>query len=74
MRSDVIVHCHDHDGWTPLPRAAYAGHEEVVKLLLRETGIDADCKDSFARSPLIWAAKEGHGMVLELLALRMMWM
>jgi ankyrin repeat protein len=38
----------------------------VVKLLL-EKGADLEAKDEFGRTPLSWAAEEGHEGVVKLL-------
>jgi ankyrin repeat protein len=40
----------------------------VVRWLLREGGVDPDSKDTkYSRTPLSWAAKEGHEAVVRLL-------
>jgi ankyrin repeat protein len=44
------------DSWTPLTRAAYAGHLEAARLLLAR---GADINDG-AVTPLYWAASRGH--------------
>jgi ankyrin repeat protein len=38
----------------------------VVKLLL-EKAVDVDSKDSYGRTPLSWAAQNGHEGVVKLL-------
>jgi ankyrin repeat protein len=39
----------------------------VVKLLLEKDGVDLDSKDEDGRTPLSWAAKNGHEAVMKLL-------
>ena len=54
-----------------LSRAAYNGHEAVVKLLLAKEGVDPVAKDSkYGRTPLSWAAESGHEAVVKLLQSR----
>ena len=43
-----------------------AGDEAVVKLLL-EKGADLDSKDNNGRTPLSWAARNGHDALVKLL-------
>ena len=53
---------------TGLHLAAYFGVEAVVNILLqREVYIDADSKDDDGRTPLSWAAENGHEAVVKLL-------
>ena len=47
----------DASGWSPLVRAAYEGHLDIVKYLL-DTGVDAKSTDG--TSALFWAASEGR--------------
>ena len=42
------------------------GHAEVVRLLL-EAKAEVDSKDSFGKTPLSWAAHNGHVEVVKLL-------
>jgi ankyrin repeat protein len=39
----------------------------VVKLLLAQDGVDPDSKDTSGRTPLSWAAENGHEAVVKLL-------
>ena len=45
---------------------AYLGCQELVSKLLAY-GLDADAKDFFQRTPLWWAASQGHQTVVELI-------
>jgi hypothetical protein len=57
--------------WTPLMRAASAGHSSIVKLLLLRTDINVNVVDTaHQRSALMWAAHEGHIEVVSLLLSR----
>jgi ankyrin repeat protein len=51
---------------TGLHLAAYFGVEAVVQLLLA-TKVDADSKDNWGRTPLSYAAENGHETVVKLL-------
>ena len=52
---------------TPLIWAARYGHEEVVRLLLREKDIRPDRPDEeYGRTALSWAAGNGHEGVVRL--------
>ena len=52
---------------TPLHRAAKFGHEAVVKLLLGQDSVWADCADYRGRTPLHVAAGKGHETMVKLL-------
>ncbi|KAK2747592.1 hypothetical protein FQN55_004946 [Onygenales sp. PD_40] len=52
---------------SPLLRAAKKGHAKVVKLLIDGNSVDLDCADSRGRTPLSWAAANGHELVVKLL-------
>ncbi|CZR64265.1 related to ankyrin [Phialocephala subalpina] len=57
----------DSYGRTPLSWAAERGHENVVKLLLKQ-GAEVNSIDSeYGRTPLSWAAKNLHEVVVRLL-------
>ena len=49
----------DGAGMTPLIWAARCGHEEIVKLLLRQKHIQPDHTNS-SRTALSWATENGH--------------
>jgi len=55
------VNKRDSAGLTPLMWAARFGHEEVVKLLLRQEHTQPDIRDvRYGRTALSWAAGSGH--------------
>ena len=51
------VNAKDIDGWTPLRKAAFYGHREIVELLIAN-GADVNAKDDEGRTPLDEAAGE----------------
>lgn len=56
------------EAFTPMHLAAYAGLSWLlVKLLGSENRTDIQARDSLGNTPLIWAAKNGHDLVLRLL-------
>src|SRR5947209_16654833 len=57
----------NNDGWTPLYRAAYSGHLEIVKLLVVEFKADVNDRDDYGMTPLHLAASNGHLEVVKLL-------
>ena len=60
------VNQRDDLGMKPLIWAARYGHEEVVKLLLREN-LEPDQQDAnFSRTALSWAAGNGHERIVRL--------
>ena len=56
----------DEDENTPLHRAAYYGHKEIVVLLIAK-GAEADAKDEYDLTPLYFAARGGYKEVAEIL-------
>ncbi|KAF1816294.1 hypothetical protein P152DRAFT_470330 [Eremomyces bilateralis CBS 781.70] len=59
--------------WHPIPEftsilmvESYFGHEGIVKVLL-EAKADVDSKDDDGRTPLWWAAVNGHERIVKLL-------
>ncbi|RHZ52147.1 hypothetical protein CDV55_104106 [Aspergillus turcosus] len=58
---------YSHDGWSPLAWAAVRGDEDVMKLLLRIEGVDVDVKCPQGRTPLSFAAENGHVGIARLL-------
>jgi ankyrin repeat protein len=55
-----IINC------TPLMRAAYRGHVDVVKELLAH-GVDANARNAFGNTAAMLAARNGHGKVESML-------
>ena len=55
--------------WSPLHAAAHFGHVEVVKLLLSHSDIDIDAKDDFGRVPLVFARRQNHTEIVQMLTL-----
>jgi Ankyrin repeats (3 copies) len=47
--------------------AAYFGLKEAIAALLTKDGVDPDSKNSYGRTPLSWAAENGHEAVVQLL-------
>jgi len=54
-------------GVTGLHLVASIGLVKIVWLLLEREGVDADSKDRDGRTPLSWAARNGHEAVVKLL-------
>ncbi len=52
---------------TLLAWSAEKGHENVVRLLLDTSEVNADSKYMQDRTPLPWAAENGHNVVVKLL-------
>ena len=70
LRNEQYVDHKDRLGRTPLFYAAENGHEAVVRILLDEAGVKADCKDLHERTPLSYVSLEGHVEVAKLLMKR----
>ncbi|RYP62481.1 hypothetical protein DL771_009725 [Monosporascus sp. 5C6A] len=51
---------------TGLHLAAYFGVKKAVEALLHKN-VDADSKDNYGRTPLLWAAENGHEAIIKLL-------
>ncbi len=54
-------------GWTPLSKAAFAGHVEVVRLLLGRPEVEVNFVDQDRQTPLFHAASTGNLEVVRLL-------
>jgi ankyrin repeat protein len=59
------VNNQDENGKTPLHLAIYAGHKEIVDMLLNDLDIDVNLKDKEGAYPLHWAAKLGYATIVE---------
>jgi Protein kinase domain/Ankyrin repeats (3 copies)/Ankyrin repeats (many copies) len=67
LRFNISTEIKDHDGWTPLDYAAFSGHLEMVKFLVKEAGADVESKDCHHYTPLYYAAMRGHLEVVKFL-------
>src|SRR5690606_5467478 len=56
----------DREGRSALHQAAFAGHAEIVTVLV-DAGADANARDAAGRTPLLEAARGGHLAALEAL-------
>ncbi|XP_046612171.1 ankyrin repeat domain-containing protein 49-like [Neodiprion virginianus] len=59
IRDPSLIHATDHDGYTPLHRACYGNHVDVVEYLL-ETGAKIDAKTNDGWEPLHSACCWNH--------------
>lgn len=59
-----LVNCKDSDGYTPLHRASYNGHVNVVRILLQR-GADVDSKTEDGWQPLHCACRWGKCIALQ---------
>ena len=57
---DADVNWHDDDGWTGLHFAAHHNYEELLELLLVQTGVNVNMKDNNKETPLLKACYEGR--------------
>jgi cytohesin len=60
------VNAKDEDENTPLHRAAYYGHKEIVVLLIAK-GADVNAKNDSGMTPWLYAAHNGHKEIAALL-------
>jgi hypothetical protein len=57
----------DNHGWTPINRASFYGHIEIVKLLLAQPGIDFNKPDNDGWTPINCVSRKGHTEIVKLL-------
>jgi len=62
----TLVKAKNKTGDTPLHRAVFFGHLDIVKLLL-EKNSPVNIANDMGRTPMHWAAAYGHGEIAELL-------
>ncbi|ORX92853.1 ankyrin, partial [Basidiobolus meristosporus CBS 931.73] len=55
------------NGITPLCLASYLGKSDVVSVLIKEGGANVDATDSNGATPLMYAARDGHENIVQLL-------
>ena len=60
-----LVNCRDSDGYTPLHRACYNGHMNVVRILLQR-GADVDARTEDGWQPLHCACRWGEYIALNI--------
>ncbi|CEO58471.1 hypothetical protein PMG11_03195 [Penicillium brasilianum] len=65
--ANVQVQCQSETNLTPLPLAAWNGHDAVIQLLLATEGIEPDFRNPNGVTPLAFAAWNGHEAVVKLL-------
>jgi hypothetical protein len=63
----VDQHYRGADGWMALALAVIGGHVDVVRVLLDVEGAGSNTRDSYRRTPLIYAASQGRLDIIELL-------
>lgn len=71
-KNDKIHECHDEDLYTPLHRASYSGHVDIVKLLI-DRGANIRAKTIDGWQPLHSACRWGKKMPIQWLPLKFMY-
>jgi hypothetical protein len=66
LDAGVDVNAKDEGGWTPLHRAAFAGHKEIAELLI-DNGAEVNAKNEDGWTLLHLAVVNGHKEIVELL-------
>lgn len=67
LAHDLNVNVENGHGQTPLHMAAWAGHLEIIKLLLAHPDIDVNKQNSLGWTPLYWATVHNKPEVVKLL-------
>ena len=70
QRVDIDPHSPDENGETPLFRAAFEGHEGVLKVLLERVDVNSDMPALTSEAALLQARKHGHQAIVKLLSER----
>jgi ankyrin repeat protein len=60
----TFINCQDSDGCTALSCTAYAGNSAILEILLANPHVDVDKRDYNGRTPISYAAENGHALVL----------
>jgi ankyrin repeat protein len=66
-RNWSVINSPFHKNFQGVHFAAYFGLTDILKLLVETGNVDVDLKDSGGRTPLSWAAENGHEAVARLL-------
>jgi ankyrin repeat protein len=66
-RKEIKINQASGKGLTPLIRACYNGHVDVVRLLLAQKDIKINQAMKDGRTPLYIAIREGHSEIADLL-------
>lgn len=67
LTTDINLNIPQTKGLTPLYRAVYFGHKDLVAFLLTLPGIDVNKADATGETPLYWAAYQGYSDIVSLL-------
>ncbi|KAH6949109.1 ankyrin repeat-containing domain protein [Fusarium avenaceum] len=60
----TFINCQDNDGRTALSCASYAGNNAVLEILLANPHVYVDKRDCNGRTPISYAAENGHALVV----------
>ncbi|RYP42904.1 hypothetical protein DL770_011946 [Monosporascus sp. CRB-9-2] len=70
LQHGADLNIQDEDGCTPLDDACSAGWESIVTMFLDSEAVNVNCVDSLGFTPLMTAARYGHGAIVERLLKR----
>ena len=62
----ALIHARDHEGWTPLHSASFAGHAALLLLLVTH-GADVEASNIAGERPLMFAIAHNHCVCVALL-------